>query len=134
MHQAAQHHCREYEQAMYQHAHQMNVAVRGSIREGLRDDVTNKINVLSATMTIDALLLTGALTLIGADYIPGEGYYEGARAAAAQGGSAVCVWLCHLELIMVAIGIASGCLFASLWCAFVAVRRVTRFKIVTRGA
>jgi hypothetical protein len=94
--QAAQHHEREYEQALYQHAHEMNVEVRASIREGLRDgslfprfcsrafrvlfvflfsdfrdfsfsfslalwtDVTNKIGLLSAIMTIDALLVSSS--------------------------------------------------------------------------
>ena len=69
----------------YQHAHEMNVEVRASIREGLRDDVTNKVRIcsrfapllpnsdsrllvsrffankiglLSAIMTIDALLVS----------------------------------------------------------------------------
>lgn len=129
--QAAQHHEREYEQAVYQHAHEMNVEVRASIREGLRDDVTNKIGLLSAIMTIDALLLAGALTLVGADYMPvagdAVGYTHSDNAEVRSCG----IW-CSVELLMALIGAACCFLFLSLWFAFIGVRRVTKFKIVTR--
>jgi hypothetical protein len=133
--QAAQHHEREYEQALYQHAHEMNVEVRASIREGLRDDVTNKIQLLSAIMTIDALLLAGALTLVGADYMPsatdgGEDDIDYTHSSNPE--VVACGLLCSVELLMSLIGAACFFLFLSLWFAFIGVRRVTRFKIVTR--